>query len=389
MGPAALSPLGVGFLAVLVVTGWSGLTLVLSPCLALALIPQRDIARVVDPVYRRVTHFVQWAWMGNVAVLLEWLYGVRIHVTGDAATAAKGSMLLTGERALWIANHRTRIDWMLLWCLAIRTHSLAQLKIVLKAPLRNVPIFGWAMQHFLFIFLHRKWADDEVMLKTYLPFLADKEPQASYLLFPEGTDLSDGNREKSIAFAEKQGLPARQYSLYPRTTGWCFMTPILRRSVDAVYDITMFFVDHVQGERPSEQALLSGRMPRAIHFHVERLDIATLPQEKEELAAWLEERFKQKEAWLKAFYEQDGKLPDGAVPIAELDQHSSDSKATFVLVVAFWLVFVVFAVRMAWAFGIWSILFSVFVFGGHIALTHFGKGVDGHLHHKALTSGRS
>ncbi len=44
---------------------------------------------------------------------------------------------------------------MLLWCVALRTQTLDRFKIILKAPLRQAPIFGWAMQHFLFIFLVR------------------------------------------------------------------------------------------------------------------------------------------------------------------------------------------------------------------------------------------
>jgi 1-acyl-sn-glycerol-3-phosphate acyltransferase len=85
----------------------------------------------------------------------EYLFGIRVTVTGDAATKTHEGELLRGERAMWLSNHRTRIDWMLLWTLALRTQTLGQMKIVLKAPLRMAPIFGWAMQHFLFIFLVR------------------------------------------------------------------------------------------------------------------------------------------------------------------------------------------------------------------------------------------
>jgi 1-acyl-sn-glycerol-3-phosphate acyltransferase len=83
---------------------------------------------------------------------IEYLYGMNIHIIGSPATKLKEKQM-RGERGFWICNHRTRIDWMLLWNLAFRTATLHHLRIVLKAPLRQIPIFGWAMQHFTFIFL--------------------------------------------------------------------------------------------------------------------------------------------------------------------------------------------------------------------------------------------
>lgn len=87
----------------------------------------------------------------------ECAYGMQVKIYGDAATKARESEMLN-ERALWIANHRTRIDWMLMWSVALRTGTLASLRIILKAPLRKIPIFGWAMQHFIFVFLVRPLA---------------------------------------------------------------------------------------------------------------------------------------------------------------------------------------------------------------------------------------
>jgi lysocardiolipin and lysophospholipid acyltransferase len=85
------------------------------------------------------------------------MFGMQVRVYGDAATKAQ-ERAMAGEPALWLSNHRTRIDWMLLWSVALRSGALSSLRIVLKAPLRKVPIFGWAMQHFVFIFLVRPLA---------------------------------------------------------------------------------------------------------------------------------------------------------------------------------------------------------------------------------------
>ncbi|DBA00298.1 TPA: hypothetical protein N0F65_001493 [Lagenidium giganteum] len=362
---------GVCFLAAIIISGWTGVTMVLTPAFALAMIP--GTAPYTHLIYRRISNFVQWMWMANVSFLLECLFGIDVVVHGSPELKAKEDEVF-GERALWISNHRTRIDWMLLWSLALRTGSLSQLKIILKAPLKKAPIFGWAMQHFLFIFLRRNWAEDQEYLRKFLPFLAEKEPKASYLLFPEGTDLSDGNLEKSAAFAEKNGLPRRVYSLYPRTTGWNFMFPLLKSNLDAVYDVTMFYVDYVPNERPSEKALVSGRLPRAIHFYVERIPIEDIRSSEEELKAWVEARFKQKEEHLRVFYEENGRLPPNAVRLC-----TQPPTAMFVIAAAFWVALIALALQWAWTLGWWGIVYGIAVIVGYSASSIVYNGVDGFL----------
>lgn len=319
--------------------------------------------------------------MGLVALLLEKLFGLHVRVWGDAAAKAHESTMAAGESALWFANHRTRIDWMLLWSVLLRTRTLDKVRIVLKAPLRAVPIFGWAMQHFVFLFLHRKWADDKVSLATLLPFLTATEPQTSYLIFPEGTDLSPENVAKSAAFAAKTDRAPRTYSLYPRTTGWTFMFPLLRAHLDAVYDVTMFYVDYAANERPSEAALLSGRMPRMLHVYIERIAIADMPNSsssdadsERELEAWMETRFTRKEALLTAFYEQNGALPAGAAPLFEHEQATS---ASFALIIAFWVVWLALSFQLSVALGWLGVALGVAAALTYALATVFTRGVDG------------
>lgn len=57
-----------------------------------------------------------------------------------------GDRVAFGEAALIICNHRTRVDWMFLWCLCLRHGQLSGLKIVLKESLKGIPGFGWATQ---------------------------------------------------------------------------------------------------------------------------------------------------------------------------------------------------------------------------------------------------
>lgn len=66
--------------------------------------------------------------------LLELVFGVKVIITGDG--------FVPSERSLIIMNHRTRLDWMFLWCCLLRHSYLRLEKICLKAALKAVPGFG-------------------------------------------------------------------------------------------------------------------------------------------------------------------------------------------------------------------------------------------------------
>lgn len=66
--------------------------------------------------------------------LLELVFGVKVVITGDG--------FIPGERSVIIMNHRTRLDWMFLWCCLLRYSYLRLEKICLKAALKAVPGFG-------------------------------------------------------------------------------------------------------------------------------------------------------------------------------------------------------------------------------------------------------
>lgn len=66
--------------------------------------------------------------------LLELVFGVKVVITGDG--------FVPGERSVIIMNHRTRLDWMFLWCCLLRYSYLRLEKVCLKAALKAVPGFG-------------------------------------------------------------------------------------------------------------------------------------------------------------------------------------------------------------------------------------------------------
>lgn len=78
----------------------------------------------------------------------------------------------------------------------MRAGDLGHEKIILKEALKKVPFYGWAMQCFCFLFLKRRWEEDEQHITRVLSHHLGHEYPLQILLFPEGTDLSESNKKK-------------------------------------------------------------------------------------------------------------------------------------------------------------------------------------------------
>ena len=157
------------------------------------------------------------------------------------------------------------------------------------------------MQAGQFIFLSRRWEADEAKLKKSLAYFAHLDYPIQLLIFPEGTDLSLSNKEKSHRFAEKNGLPRYDYVLHPRSKGFVSTMVGLAsgQSQPSILDISVGYL----GSMPqNERDIAAGRLPTEIHFHGEWVPSKTLPWLPEELAAWLQQRWKRKENILRQFY---------------------------------------------------------------------------------------
>ncbi|XP_057596967.1 lysocardiolipin acyltransferase 1 isoform X3 [Hippopotamus amphibius kiboko] len=173
--------------------------------------------------YRWINNHLVATWLTLPVALLETMFGVKVIITGDA--------FIPGERSVIIMNHRTRMDWMFLWNCLMRYSYLRLEKICLKASLKSVPGFGWAMQAAAYIFIHRKWKDDKCHFEDMIDYFCDIHEPLQLLIFPEGTDLTENSTARSNEFAEKNGLQKYEYVLHPRTTGFTFVVDRLREDL--------------------------------------------------------------------------------------------------------------------------------------------------------------
>ncbi|XP_028828491.1 lysocardiolipin acyltransferase 1 [Denticeps clupeoides] len=322
---------GVCFLATLFLGSFFGSVFMLGPVLPLMLL---------SPAwYRWLTDRIVATWLTLPVALLELVFGVKVVISGDG--------FVPGERSVIVMNHRTRLDWMFLWCCLLRYSYLRQEKICLKAALKAVPGFGWAMQVASFIFIHRRWEDDRGHMTNMLDYFCHIREPLQLLLFPEGTDLTDNTLTRSHQFAEKNGLPQYEYVLHPRTTGFTFIVDSLRRgnSLDAVHDITVAYPQNIP---QTERHLLLGLFPREIHFHVRRHPASSLPTQEAALQTWCKERWAEKEQRLREFYSLSPRRfpsPEARVPPCKSELHVAVVKSVSLL---YWSAFIVLSFAGLW-----------------------------------------
>ncbi|WFD06624.1 hypothetical protein MVES1_001978 [Malassezia vespertilionis] len=199
----------------------------------------------------------------------------------DAKNRVAG--LLLPDEAIWISNHQIYTDWAYMWFIAARAQSAAAMHIVLKKSLRKIPGIGFSMEMFNFIFLSRNWEHDkEVMERTMADISSNKDGKTILLLYPEGTNRSRTQQERSNAFADKAGLPRLDHVLLPRVTGLYCCTKVFAERFNKVYlvDYTVAYEGVAQDEYAPEKytirgQLLKGLSPPRVHIHC---DIVPLSQ---------------------------------------------------------------------------------------------------------------
>ncbi|KAK9286105.1 hypothetical protein L1049_014485 [Liquidambar formosana] len=241
---------------------------------------------------RKATSFFFGAWLSMWPFLFEKINKTKVVFSGESVPAR--------ERILLIANHRTEVDWMYLWDLALRKGCSGYIKYILKSSLMKLPVFGWGFHILEFISVERRWEIDESTLRQMLSTFKDSRDPLWLALFPEGTDFTEQKCTRNQKYAAENCLPVLNNVLLPKTKGFCACLEDLRATLDAVYDITIgykyrcpSFLDNVFGVDPSE-----------VHIHIRRIPLNDIPISEDDVATWLMETFRLKDQLLSDFYSQ-------------------------------------------------------------------------------------
>lgn len=268
-----------------------------------------------------------------VTTLTQWWAPTPVRVSGDASVA--GQIKQTGDgrvelnfpgRVVLIGNHQIYSDWLYFWWAAYTNNPQmhGHIYIILKESLSYVPVIGWGMRFYGFVFMSRKMATDQPRLAHRLQKLRTVHagPMSGtsgldpmwLLLFPEGTNLSANTRKKSAAWAEKQGIKDFEHVLLPRSTGTFFCLNELKGTVDYVYDCTVAYGGIPRGEYGQDLYSLrsmyfQGRPPPSVNMYWRRFTVADMPlDDHEKFELWLRERWHEKDLLLEHFVEH-GSFP--------------------------------------------------------------------------------
>lgn len=239
--------------------------------------------------FRRFNRLAAATFWGACAKVTLAVHRTRVVFSGDAD--------LPRENAVLIANHQSMTDVQVLFLLARRERRLGDLKWFVKHSLKYWPGIGWGMTFLDCLFVRRDWAADRRRIEAVFSKLLRANVPVWLVSFVEGTRLSATKLARARDYAAAQARELPRHVLLPRARGFVASVTGLTGHVGAVYDVTIGYV----GGLPSLWQWAKGQM-REVHLHVRRYPLAELPASPEALAAWLEERFREKDERLERFY---------------------------------------------------------------------------------------
>jgi len=123
---------------------------------------------------------------------------------------------ISSDRMLWISNHRSKLDGLLIQCILCANGN--NVTTVTKKIVGYFPIFGSFGKNIHNIFIERNKNIAEKILTDASHKTIDDN--GSILIFPEGTTMSSTNMELSNKYATDNDLQQLKNVLLPRTTGF-------------------------------------------------------------------------------------------------------------------------------------------------------------------------
>ncbi|OWB79420.1 hypothetical protein B5S32_g3642 [[Candida] boidinii] len=236
------------------------------------------------------------------------------------------------SKAIIMANHQIYSDWLFLWWIAYLNNCADNFYIIMKDSLKKIPILGYGMENYNFIFLSRKWENDQKIMTEQLNKINEtnlnkdikEDLKKNWLLiFPEGTNMSDNRKEISDNFIKKNNYKLLNQVLLPRVRGLYLSICTLSKTSNFLYDFTIGYSGHKNYEFAQDiftlnNIYLFGKGPKEVHMHIRSFDIKKIPGiisidnesiSEDELNKkmnlfqdWLFERWQEKDQLLIDFY---------------------------------------------------------------------------------------
>jgi len=271
--------------------------------------------KVISPeFYQSYVAFTKQSFGVLITTMTQWWSPTTVRVSGDTSLPGQLFRNDKGElecrfpdRLVMMANHQLYTDWLYLWWIAYTNKMHGYIYIILKESLKNLPIVGWGAQFYNFIFLSRKWEQDQVHFESHLDKLNDPKDPMWLLIFPEGTNLATDTRAKSKAWAKSNGLQDMKHQLLPRSKGLQLCLQRLGNTTPYLYDCTIAYEGVPEGLYGQDIFTLKGslfenRPPKSVNMHFRRFKVSKIPINNDKaFEVWLRNRWREKDYLLEHF----------------------------------------------------------------------------------------
>ena len=287
--------------------------------------------------------------------------GVKVVITGDQLPEK-------AERALYITNHQSWIDWLIIEMFAVQYNATGLTSYIIKSSIKYIPYYGLHLYWNGNVYIRRNRAKDEVLMGRFTRWLERKMYNYWIILFPEGTRFDRDNLErieKSQEVATSKGYAPFKNVLFPKPGGFEILTQALGQYFEVVYDVT---IGYPNGDvrTPSFMEFARGDVP-VVHLHITRIpfnQVLHTAEDENRAIDWLYNAFKEKDERLERFY-QTGRLAD--TPSQEC---TLSYRRTFPTV-CFYLSFCLPLLLTARGRGIWWRLSILYAVGGTLVSSIF------------------
>ena len=143
--------------------------------------------------------------------VISWAFSVVGFIAGAGGTAAGLDKVPRDEAVLYVSNHRSIFDVVLIYANMFRPTG-----IVAKKEMKKIPILSWWMMRMHCRFMDRN--DMKQSLKVILECIEEAKKDLSVLIFPEGT------RSKGVS--ELDMLPFKEGSFKIATKAGIKIIPV-------------------------------------------------------------------------------------------------------------------------------------------------------------------